>query len=123
MGHIMSQMLTARLLAELNRIRLIDPHSHINPHAAASKSLAEILGYHYFTELAHSAGLPRERIEEPQLLPKEKVARLVAKLGDMENTVQYSWLLHLCREFFGFEEESITTSNWERLYDRAGAKM
>src|SRR5262245_21891074 len=99
----MSQALAARLLTELNRIRLIDPHSHINPHAAASKTLADILGYHYFTELAHSAGLPREWIEEPGITPKEKVARLVPKLADFENTVQYSWLLHLCREFFDFE--------------------
>ncbi|MGE5193864.1 MAG: glucuronate isomerase, partial [Deltaproteobacteria bacterium] len=119
----MSQALTDRILAELNRIRLIDPHSHIDPHAAASKTLAEILGYHYFTELAHSAGLPKEKIEEPGISPKEKVARLVPKLGDFENTVQYSWLIRLCREFFDFEGEAITAANWEGLYDRALGKM
>jgi glucuronate isomerase len=43
----MSQELLQRLTDELNRIPLIDPHSHINPHAAASKTLADILGYHY----------------------------------------------------------------------------
>src|SRR5260221_8120672 len=96
--HKMSQELASRILAELNRIRLIDPHSHINPHAAASKTLADILGYHYFTELAHSAGLPRERIEEVGISAKEKVARLVPKLGEFENNLQYSWLSHLCRE-------------------------
>ncbi|MCP6769795.1 hypothetical protein NL529_33610, partial [Klebsiella pneumoniae] len=68
----MSQALTQRILTELNGIRLIDPHSHINPHAAASKTLADILGYHYYTELAHSAGLPRNAIEEHGLAPKEK---------------------------------------------------
>src|SRR5262245_56883144 len=123
MDHMLSQLLVERLLSELNRIRLIDPHSHINPHSAASKSLGDILGYHYFTELAHSAGLPRERIEEPGLSPKDLVARLVPKLCDIENTIQYSWLLHLCREFFDFEGESITLSNSEPLYDRAEARM
>jgi len=59
----MSLELTRRLTAELNRIPLIDPHSHINPHAPASRTLADILGYHYYTELGHSAGLARERIE------------------------------------------------------------
>src|SRR5260221_14789449 len=108
--HKMSQELASRILAELNRIPLIDPHSHINPHAAASKTLADILGYHYFTELAHSAGLLRERIEEEGISPKDKVARLVPKLGDFENTVQYSWLIHLCREFFDFDGETITAS-------------
>src|SRR5579871_2412550 len=76
----MSHALTQRIVAELNQIRLIDPHSHINPHSAASKTLADILGYHYYTELAHSAGLPRDEIEEQDLAPKDKVARLVPKL-------------------------------------------
>jgi glucuronate isomerase len=115
----MSQALTHRILAELNRIRLIDPHSHINPHAAASKTLADILGYHYYTELAHAAGLAREQIEEPGITPKEKVHRLVPKLAEIENTVQYSWLIGLCRAFFYFEADTITPSNWEALYDRA----
>ncbi|HEY3966977.1 MAG TPA: glucuronate isomerase [Planctomycetaceae bacterium] len=115
----MSSELEQRLLNELNRIRLIDPHSHINPHAAASKTLADILGYHYYTELAHAAGLARERIEEPGLDPKEKVARLVPSLRDIENTVQYSWLIGLCRAFFYFDAETITASNWENLYDTA----
>jgi glucuronate isomerase len=115
----MSHALAERLAAELHRIPLIDPHSHINPHAAASKTLADILGYHYYTELAHSAGLPRERIEEPGISPREKVARLVPKLAEIENTVQYSWLLEMCRSFFDFQHSSITTSNWEPLYDRA----
>ncbi len=115
----MSQSLIERLFAELSRVRLIDPHSHINPHAAASRTLADILGYHYYTELAHSAGLARERIEEQGISPKEKVARIVPSLRDVENTVQYSWLIHLCRAFFGFDCETITESNWEALYDRS----
>ena len=115
----MSQALTNRILTELNRIRLVDPHSHINPHSPASKTLGDILGYHYYTELAHSAGLPRDQIEEPGLDPKEKAARLIPRLRDIENTVQYGWLIDLCRAFFDFEAETITPANWEGLYDRA----
>lgn len=115
----MSASLSQAILAELNRVPLIDPHSHINPHAPAAKTLADILGYHYFTELAHSAGLPKSRIEEPGISPKEQVARLVPMLADFENTVQYSWLIELCRAFFGFEFDSITPANWEKLYDRS----
>ena len=115
----MPAALTNRILFELNQIRLIDPHSHINPHSPASKTLADILGYHYYTELAHSAGLARDQIEEPGLDPKEKVARLIPSLRDIENTVQYGWLIDLCRAFFHFEAETITPANWEGLYDRA----
>ncbi|MGQ0636044.1 MAG: glucuronate isomerase [Planctomycetaceae bacterium] len=115
----MSDQLVQRLLGELERVPLIDPHSHINPHAPTSKSLADILGYHYYTELAHSAGLPRERIEDPGISPREKVARLVPQLAAIENTIQYSWLIELCRTFFGLADDTISTTNWQELYDRA----
>ncbi len=119
----MSQPLTHRILSELERLVLIDPHTHINALDPASHTLADILGYHYYTELAHSAGLPREQLEEPGIDPKEKVRRLVSKLADIENTVQFSWLLEMCHAFFGFEEDRITLSNWEALYDAAEKKM
>lgn len=119
----MSVELTRRLADELHKLPLIDPHSHINPHAAASTTLADLLGYHYYTELAHSAGLPKSQIEEPGLDPKEKVHRLVSKLGDLQNTIQYSWLIEMCQVFFGFQDDRLTPSNWESLYDSAAKKM
>jgi glucuronate isomerase len=119
----MSKQLGQRVFDELEKIVLIDPHSHINPHAAASETLADIMGYHYYTELAHAAGLPREQIEEPGLDPKEKVSRLVPMLAALDNTVQVSWLIEMCREFFDFTDDRITPDNWESLYDTAAARM
>ncbi len=120
----MSDQLRQRLFAELDSIRLIDPHSHIEPKAAAAKTLADILGYHYYTELIHSAGMPRTEIEESGLDPKEKVRRLVARIEPLRNTVQYDWLLELARKFFDFPaDEQFTTANWESLYDAAAKKM
>jgi glucuronate isomerase len=120
----MSDQLCKRLFDELDSIRLIDPHSHIEPKSATSKTLADILGYHYYTELCHSAGMPRSDIEEPGLDPKEKVRRLVERIEPLRNTVQYSWLLELSREFFDFSQgEELTTSSWESLYDAASTKM
>jgi glucuronate isomerase len=119
----MSQSLVARLKTELDALVLIDPHTHINPHSAASKTLAEILGYHYYTELAHSAGLAKSQIEEAGLDPKTKVGRLVEWLDRLDNTIQVDWLIRLCQKFFGFQDEQITTSNWEALYDASAAVM
>lgn len=119
----MSLELRRRIFDQLDALVLIDPHTHINPHAPASKTLADILGYHYYTELAHSAGMPREEIEEPGLDPKEKVRRLVHNLAPLDNTVQYSWLIEMCRAFFGFQEERLTANNWEALYDASAARM
>ncbi|MDX1965470.1 MAG: glucuronate isomerase [Pirellulales bacterium] len=114
--------LRTRIFDEIQTWTLIDPHTHIDPHRPAATSLAEILGYHYYTELVHSAGVPREEIEAPGLSPRDKVARLVAGLAPLENTIQYSWLIELCREFFDFQEETLTLANWEALYEVSLAK-
>ena len=119
----MSYALRQRLFEELDAIVLIDPHTHINAHQPASQTLADVLGYHYYTELAHSAGMRREWIEQPGLSPKEKVGRLVEGLGPIENTIQYSWLIEMLREFFDFKDERLTKDNWEAAYDTAAAKM
>lgn len=119
----MSEQLATRLCNELTKLTLIDPHTHINPHAPASKTLADIMGYHYYTELAHSSGMPKSRIEEPGLDPKTKVGQLVESLVHLDNTIQVSWLVELCQKFFGFDDDRITLANWESLYDRSAAKM
>lgn len=113
----MSACLVQEILQPLQALRLIDPHTHINPHQAASRTLADILGYHYYTELAHSAGLLKEQIEEPGIEPREKVRRLAPWLKHLENTAQYSWLLEMSQQLFGFQGERIDETNWESLYE------
>ena len=102
---------------------LIDPHTHIDPHRPAAETLADILGYHYYTELAHSAGMPREEIEEPGGGPREKTRRLIANLGPVENTVQYSWLVEMAQSLLGFDGDRITPDNWEALYETSERLM
>ena len=119
----MSQALRQRIFSELDALWIVDPHTHINPHAAASRTLADILGYHYYTELCHSAGMPKARIEEPGLDPKEKVRRLVEYLPTIDNTIQYSWLVEAAQVFFGFKDDRVTLDNWEPLYDQAAKQM
>ena len=104
-------------------IRLIDPHTHINPHAPASNTLADLLGYHYYTELAHSAGMPKAKIEEDGISHRELVRRLVSNLSPIENTAQYRWLIEICRKFFGFTGERLDESNWEEVYEASEAQM
>lgn len=108
--------LSNAIFKELDSIVLIDSHSHINPHSPTSKSLADLLGYHYYTELAHSAGMDRARIEEPDISPFEKVRRLFEHLGKIDNTVQWSWFEELSQDLFGFECDRIDQKNWEALY-------
>jgi len=119
----MTQELRTRIFEELDALVLIDPHTHIDALNPASRTLADILGYHYYTELSHSAGMPKEQIEEPGISPKEKCHRLFENLGPIDNTIQYSWFIEMAQRFFGFEGDRVDATNWELLYDAAEEKM
>ena len=105
------------LYAEISTWPIYDPHSHINPHRPAARNFDEVLGYHYYTELAHSAGMPAELVAA-DLEPRVRAKNLAARLRPITNTVQYSWLEEIAREFHGWEgpinEESI-----DKLFDLA----
>jgi len=112
----------SRITEQLSQVVLVDPHSHINPLSATAVNLADLLGYHYYTELAHSSGLAKEQIEEPGISPKEKIARLMTTMRPINNTVQWSWMVDLCQNLFGWDEPTIDLKNWERLYDLVDSK-
>ncbi|MCS6896819.1 MAG: hypothetical protein NZM29_02515, partial [Nitrospira sp.] len=58
-----SDNLVHDLYCALCAVPLIDPHSHINPLTACARSLDDVLGYHYYTELAHSAGMSKKPLD------------------------------------------------------------
>jgi glucuronate isomerase len=122
MTNPLSNTLASRITEQLSQIVLVDPHSHINPLSATAVNLADLLGYHYYTELAHSSGLAKEQIEQPGISPKEKVARLMTTMRPINNTVQWSWMVDLCQNLFGWDEPTIDLKNWERLYDLVDSK-
>jgi glucuronate isomerase len=106
------------LFEEMSRWPIYDPHSHIDAHRPAARNLDEILGYHYYTELAHSAGMPADRVS-PDLGPQDRARHLAQHLNQLDNTVQYSWLLEIARTFHGFTHDRITPDTIEELYAHA----
>src|SRR6476661_9195287 len=106
------------LFEEMARWPIFDPHSHIDPHRPAARNFDEVLGYHYYTELSHSAGMPAERVAS-ELPPKVRARNLAEYLDRIDNTVQYSWLLEIARTFHDFPHDRITPQGVADLYDRA----
>ena len=84
--------LSRDLETALQAIPIIDPHSHIDPRRPTARNLDEILGYHYYTELAHSAGMDKGPLS-PEVAPRERVRAILSYLERIDNTVQYSWFL------------------------------
>lgn len=119
---MITDRLTRDLYTEICRIPLIDPHSHINPHAAAAKSLDDILGYHYYTELAHSAGMSQEPLGK-EVPPRERVRAILEHLDRIDNTAQYSWFLEIAQTFLGFQGQSVSGNDCDALCDAADRQM
>ena len=97
---------------------IFDPHSHIDPHRPAARGIEEILGYHYYTELAHSTGMPSELVAS-SVAPGVRVRHLAEYLDRLDNTEQYAWLIDLARTFHAFPHDRITPGNIEDLIGRA----
>src|SRR5258707_3021469 len=114
----MSDSLSRDLFAEICRIPLIDPHSHIDPHRPVSRHLDDILGYHYYTELAHSAGMSQEPLR-PDVPYRERVKAILSYIDRFDNTAQYSWFLEIVRTFLGFVGERVTAADTDALCDAA----
>ncbi len=110
--------LTQELYAEICRIPLIDPHSHIDPHRPTARSLDDILGYHYYTELAHSAGMSQAPLS-PQVPARERVRAILGHMDRFDNTVQYGWFLEIARTFLGFDGDRVTAADCDALCDAA----
>ncbi len=106
------------LFAAIRQIPLIDPHSHIDPLRPVSRHLDDILGYHYYTELAHSAGMSQAPLK-PEVSPRQRVRAILEHMDRFDNTVQYSWFLDIARTFLGFQGERITAADAEALCDAA----
>src|ERR1700756_3979349 len=102
------------LYTEICRIPLVDPHTHVDPRRPTARSLDDILGYHYYTELAHSAGMDKAPLAAT-VSPRERVRSILAHLDRIDNTAQYGWLLEICRTFLGFRGATIRASDCEAL--------
>jgi glucuronate isomerase len=110
--------LTQDLYSEILHIPVIDPHSHIDPRQPTARTLDDLLGYHYYTELAHSAGMDKSLLG-PDTDPRERVRAVLYHMTHFDNTVQYSWFVEIARALLGYQGDrlSIADSSW--LYNTA----
>ncbi len=110
------------LFDEICQFPILDTHSHINPLSPAALTFEDLLGYHYFTELAHSSGMPKTAIEgEKDPLARTHLILNYAKR--FNNTIQFEWLEDIARNFLGFMGEQISAEDADKLWTLAERKM
>ena len=93
--------LERRLAGEILAIRAIDCHSHVPHQAPHARSLADLLGYHYYTELAHSAGMPADAVDPRRSeADRDQLALFADERIDDEQLDQFlEWFSSLLQEY------------------------
>ena len=62
----MKSTMVKKLLRELKKMPIIDPHTHLRADQPVAKHLGDLLGYHYYTELSNSSrGHPEKLPDDP----------------------------------------------------------
>lgn len=115
---MLDDRLVRDLYAEICTIPLIDPHSHINPRQPTARNLDDILGYHYYTELAHSAGMDQAPLAA-NVPRRQRDRAILGHLDRIDNTAQYGWFLEICRTFLGFAGQRVSADDCDALCDAA----
>ncbi|MCY3020273.1 MAG: hypothetical protein NTW87_14740 [Planctomycetota bacterium] len=94
----MNMALVRKLLRELKKMPIIDPHTHVRAQQPVALHLGELLGYHYYTELSNSSrGRP---VPLPHDLD-ERIEYVWPHLPDLRGTVQLDWMMGISEAFFG----------------------
>src|SRR5947209_19126474 len=119
---MLNDLLAQNLYAEICHIPLIDPHSHIDPRRPTARTLDDILGYHYYTELAHSVGLDQATLR-PEVPPRDRVRAILYQMAQFDNTAQYLWFLEIARAFLNFQGDRLTLADCNWLCDTAEKLM
>ncbi|HEY3321166.1 MAG TPA: hypothetical protein VGP72_11920 [Planctomycetota bacterium] len=86
----MNTALVKKLLRELKKMPIIDPHTHVRQWQPVAKHLGDLLGYHYYTELSNSSrGTPVPLPDDPDA----RIDYVWPHLPQLRGTVQFDWMM------------------------------
>jgi len=101
----------------LDALPIYDIHTHIDARNAFAGSLADIIGYHYYTELANSAEYRPDFAAEMD--PDQIVRQVLERLPLFANTVQSDWLMVIGETFLGIKRSEWTSLAWQEVAAKA----
>jgi len=100
------------LFNEISQIPCLDCHTHIDPLRPTASTLDDLLGYHYFTELAHAVGMPAWLA---RVASQECTRAVLAHFRRFDNHVAAGWLIELLRLWFDWDGEDVSDREAEQL--------
>jgi len=112
----MNKALVKKLLRELQKMPIVDPHTHVRAHQPVATHLGDLLGYHYYTELSNSSR------GQPAPLPDrldERIDYVWPHLPDLRGTVQLDWMMGISEAFFDIPRKDWFTKPKKEVIRRA----
>ncbi|HYG78457.1 MAG TPA: hypothetical protein VEK08_25880 [Planctomycetota bacterium] len=98
----MNMTLVKKILRELKKMPIIDPHTHVRAEQPVAQHLGDLLGYHYYTELSNSSrGTPVKLPDDPDA----RIEYVWPHLPELRGTVQFDWMMGISEMFFDIPRE------------------
>jgi glucuronate isomerase len=92
----MNATLVKTLMEELQKMPIVDPHTHVRAHQPVAEHFGDLLGYHYYTELSNSSrGTPEPLPDDPG----KRIDYVWPHLKDLRGTVQLDWMMGISEAF------------------------
>jgi len=110
----MRSELSKRLEAEISKMPVIDPHTHLQHRTPSAEFIGNIFGYHYIKMELSTAGMDVEKLMDDSLPPDAFLKNALPFIPRIRNTTTWWGFMTICRAL-GFEDPTIHEENWQNL--------
>ena len=118
----MHRELSKRLEAEIGKMPVIDPHTHLQHRTPSAELIGNIFGYHYIKMELSTVGMDVEELMRDSLQPDALIRNALPFIPRIRNTTTWWGFMTICRAL-GFEDSTVHEGNWKNLCEVAANTM
>ncbi len=110
----MRSELSRRLEAEISKMPVIDPHTHLQHRTPSAEFIGNIFGYHYIKMELSTSGMDVEKLMDSSLPPDAFLKNALPFIPGIRNTTTWWGFMTICHAL-GFDDLTIHEGNWQEL--------
>lgn len=118
----MASELSKRLEAEISKMPIIDPHTHLQHQTPSAECIGNIFGYHYIRMELATSGMDVAKLGDDSVPPDKFVENALPYIPNIRNTTTW-WGFMTIAKALGFEGSTVDESNWQELCKVAADTM
>lgn len=118
----MRSELSKRLEAEIGKMPVIDPHTHLQHRTPSARFIGNIFSYHYIKMELSTVGMDVEKLMGDSIPPDMRIKNALPFIQRIRNTTTWWGFMTICRAL-GFEEPTVHEGNWQSLCKIASETM